>query len=225
MGRIITTDEIATFNTVAGARWLLGKLLVRRSAADHVVARMITEVEAYDGERDLACHARVGKTSRTRPLYQPAGIWYVYLCYGIHDMLNLVMGPADWPAAVLIRGVTGTQGPGRVTKSLAIDRSLNGQTAEPSSGLWLEDREVRLPRGSIEASPRIGVDYAGEVWAKKPWRFVIAKNVRLPPQADDPAGLVPNRSRELSTPSAPAPAMAGPWAVRSSTALRRQRRT
>jgi DNA-3-methyladenine glycosylase len=173
MSRIITVAELSSMKAVVAARWLLGKYLVRHLSDDRVEAGMITEVEAYDGERDLACHARVGRTARTLPLYQAAGIWYVYLCYGIHEMLNLVVGPEDWPAAVLIRGVDQTHGPGRVTKRFEIDRALNGLAAEPQSGLWLEDRDVCVPRHSIQATPRIGVDYAGEVWARKPWRFVI----------------------------------------------------
>lgn len=173
-------------NAVAAARWLLGKYLVRRLDDDRVEAGMITEVEAYDGERDLACHARVGRTPRTLPLYQPAGIWYVYLCYGIHEMLNLVVGPPDWPAAVLIRGVDETHGPGRVTKRFAINRALNGLPAEPASGLWLEDREVRVPARKVQATPRIGVDYAGEIWARKPWRFVMMDPAPRPAKRTSP---------------------------------------
>ncbi|HTO02147.1 MAG TPA: DNA-3-methyladenine glycosylase [Opitutus sp.] len=160
-------------NTVESARWLVGKYLVRHIPDGRPDARMITEVEAYDGESDLACHARAGRTSRTAPLYEAGGIWYVYLCYGIHEMLNLVVGPRDWPAAVLIRGVEGIHGPGRVTKRLNIDRGLNRAVADPGSGLWLEDRGVHVPKMCIQATPRVGVDYAGEIWAKKPWRFVI----------------------------------------------------
>ena len=157
------------------ARGLLGKFLVRRFPDGRSEARMITEVEAYDGEHDLACHARAGRTRRTETLYAAGGVWYVYLCYGIHEMLNLVVGPEDWPAAVLIRGVEGLSGPGRLTKALGINRDLNRASAEPGSGLWIEDHGVRLPRGSIAATPRIGVDYAGPVWSAKPWRFVLTK--------------------------------------------------
>lgn len=134
---------------------------------------MITEVEAYDGERDQACHARAGRTTRTDVLYGAGGVWYVYLCYGIHEMLNLVVGRVGWPAAVLVRGVEGISGPGRVTKQLGIDRRLNAAPAAPASGLWLEDRGVVVPRKAVAITPRIGVDYAGDVWAAKPWRFVL----------------------------------------------------
>lgn len=158
--------------TVDLARSLLGRHLVRRFPDGQVEARMIVEVEAYDGEADKACHARAGLTKRTEPLYAAGGIWYVYLCYGIHEMLNLVVGPEGWPAAILIRGVEGAIGPGRVTKALAIDRSLNTRSAlDPATGLWLEDRGVRIPARAIRATPRIGVDYAGPIWARKHWRF------------------------------------------------------
>ena len=156
--------------TVMLARWLLGKYLVRRRPDGIEDARVIVETEAYDGERDQACHARAGRTKRTEVMYGAGGVWYVYLCYGIHEMLNLVVGPADYPAAILIRGVEGAIGPGRVTKQLAIDRRLNSTSAvDDSSGLWLEDRGVVVPRRAVITTPRIGVDYAGE-WATRPWR-------------------------------------------------------
>ena len=173
MGRIIKAKELRGMDTVECARWLIGKYLLRHAPDGLADARMITEVEAYNGEGDLACHARAGRTNRTAPLYEAGGIWYVYLCYGIHEMLNLVVGPRDWPAAILIRGVEGIHGPGRVTKRLNIDRRLNGTAAVPDSGLWLEDRDVLVPEKCIQATPRVGVDYAGEIWARKPWRFVI----------------------------------------------------
>lgn len=172
--------------TVALARWLLGKHLVRRGRGGRSDAWLITEVEAYDGESDLACHARVGRTARTEVMYQPGGVWYVYLCYGTHEMLNLVVGPRDWPAAVLIRGVDGISGPGRLTKALRIGRKLNGVRADRASGLWLEDRGVRVARAQIVATPRIGVDYAGPVWAKKPWRFMFVPRASTPPPAKRP---------------------------------------
>jgi DNA-3-methyladenine glycosylase len=97
-------------------------------------------------------------------------------------MLNLVVGPEDWPAAVLIRGVEGLSGPGRLTKGLGIGRDLNGATAgdaevrEGASGLWIEDRGVKVARNRVRATPRVGVDFAGPVWAAKPWRFVILES-------------------------------------------------
>lgn len=170
--------------TVRQARALLGKYLVR-TGPDGTVAAMITEVEAYDGERDRACHAARGRTPRTEVLYAAGGHWYVYLCYGVHDLLNLVVGPPGWPAAVLIRGVEGISGPGRLTRALGIDRRLNTHPAVPASGLHIEDRGVRIPARWIRATPRIGVAYAGPYWANVPWRFVVdpAKLPLLPPSA------------------------------------------
>lgn len=187
MGRIVKAKVWQSKRTVALARWLLGKHLVRRRPDGQVVARLITEVEAYHGESDLACHARAGRTRRTEPLYGPGGRWYVYLCYGMHEMLNLVAGPPDSPAAILIRGVEGIVGPGRLTRQLAIDRTLNGLVAEKRVGLWIEDRGIKVPRRLVKTTARIGVDYAGEIWAHKPWRFTF-----------DPA-LLPQESTKQAT--------------------------
>jgi DNA-3-methyladenine glycosylase len=171
-GVVLPPERWRHRGTVRLARGLLGKFLVRtRDGAAE--SRMITEVEAYDGERDLACHARAGRTARTATMYRAGGCWYVYLCYGVHEMLNLVTGPENWPAAVLIRGVASLDGPGRLTRALGIDRRLDGTAATPASGLHLEDRGVRVPRDWVLATPRVGVAFAGPVWAAKPWRFLI----------------------------------------------------
>ena len=170
MARVIKPSELQGMDTLSLARWLLGKHLVR-TKSDGRSVHVITEVEAYVGESDLACHACKGRTKRTEVLYQAGGIWYVYLCYGIHEMLNVVSGPAEAPAAVLLRGVEGLAGPGRLTKQLGIDRKLNGLPVRPASGLHLEDAGREIPRRKIVSGPRIGVDYAGPVWARKPWRF------------------------------------------------------
>lgn len=172
MARVIKPKELQGEDTVALARWLLGKALVRTTARGRT-ACIITEVEAYDGERDLACHASKGRTARTEVMYKSGGVWYVYLCYGMHEMLNLVTGPAGYPAAVLIRGVEGIAGPGRLTRRLEIDRKLNALPAQPDSGLHLEDIGVEIPRGRLKSGPRVGVAYAGPVWAGKPWRFWV----------------------------------------------------
>jgi len=170
MPRVVNPKEFQTRDTLAHARSLLGRVLVRTSAHGRI-RHVITEVEAYDGERDLACHASKGRTKRTEVMYRAGGVWYVYLCYGRHEMLNLVVGPAGYPAAVLIRGVAGIIGPGRVTRKLGIDRRLNGTLARRGSGLWLEDDGLKVPRRLMRVAPRIGVQYAGPVWANKPWRF------------------------------------------------------
>ncbi len=189
MRRVLKPHEFQGQWTVKLARWLLGKALVRTSPEGRQVY-LICEVEAYDGERDLACHASKGRTTRTENMYRPGGTWYVYLCYGVHEMLNLVTGPADYPAAVLIRGVKDVIGPGRLTKQLQIDRRLNGKVAIPSSGLHLEDHGITLTSRMIKSGPRVGVDYAGPVWASKAWRFSCD-----PVALDAAASLTPRRTR------------------------------
>jgi DNA-3-methyladenine glycosylase len=91
----------------------------------------------------------------------------------MHEMLNLVTGPEGYPAAILLRGVEDIPGPGRLTKRLEIGRELNGREIIPATGLHLEDHGVRVPRGWVQSGPRIGVDYAGPIWAAKPWRFTF----------------------------------------------------
>ncbi len=155
------------------AQDLLGKNLCRRMPDGSIVRAPLTEVEAYIGPEDKACHASKGKTSRTAVMYEPGGVFYVYLCYGVHWLLNIVTDGPGHPAAVLVRGVGQTFGPGRVTKALAVDKSMNALPAVRTSGLWLEDSGVELSEAQIERTPRIGIDYAGEYWAKQPFRLLI----------------------------------------------------
>lgn len=150
------------------AEELVGKLLVRRFDDGRELAARITETEAYFRETDTACHARFGRTKRSEVLYHPAGTIYVYLCYGIHWMLNLVTGPEDDPQAVLIRGVEGASGPGRVTKYLGIDGSLNDTRL--GTALRLEDDGYR-PAG-IRRTGRIGIGYASAEDQARLWRFL-----------------------------------------------------
>lgn len=159
-------------DTVRLARQLLNWRLCRRFEDGRVLRFPITETEAYDGPEDRACHASRGLTPRTAVMFEPGGVWYVYLCYGVHWMLNLVTGPKDYPAAILLRGITVAEGPGRLTRHLAIERGLNGKNAAQASGLWLETGEP-WPDKSIEALPRVGIGYAGEPWVSLPWRFKV----------------------------------------------------
>ncbi len=154
------------------ARELIGKVLVRRRGRREIAA-IIHETEAYTGPHDLAAHGSKGRTARTEVMFGPAGNWYVYFIYGIHWMLNVVTDDVEHPAAVLIRGAGEWTGPARLTKALAIDKRLNAKPAARTSGLWIEDRAIRVPRGAVQRTPRIGVDYAG-AWAAKPYRFVMA---------------------------------------------------
>lgn len=152
------------------AQSLLGKLLCVKS--DGIVKKFrITETEAYFGTEDTACHAHKGRTKRTETLYSEGGVLYVYLCYGIHSLINIVCGESDFPQAVLIRGVEGASGPGRVSKKLGIDLSFNNLDIIQSDILWVED-DGYIP-SEIKTSPRIGINYATEYYRNIHWRFYI----------------------------------------------------
>ncbi len=150
---------------------LMGHHLVIRTAEGEILRSEITEIEAYDGPKDKACHASKGRTARTEVLYGPAGHWYIYLCYGVHWLLNVVTGPEEYPAAILIRGVGDWGGPGILTREMKIDKSYNTKPASETTGLWLEFNPDRKEDYAISTGPRIGVDYAGE-WAAKPYRYL-----------------------------------------------------
>ena len=167
---------------------LIGKVLCREltdSDGQQKILRMrISETEAYIGEGDAACHAHAGtRTPRTEIMYHIGGVFYVYLTYGIHHMLNLVSGPTESPEAVLIRAgfliegsallmneqlldvnkqlnhIKQLAGPGKLTKGLQIDRTLYGKPIKPASKVWVEDDGCQ-PLVSLR--PRIGIDYAGD---------------------------------------------------------------
>lgn len=164
--------------TLDVARDLIGcQLVIRRSGK--IERFEITETEAYDGPEDLACHASKGRTERTDVLFRRAGTIYVYLCYGIHWMVNFVTGPVDYPSAVLIRGVrtldqeTRFDGPGKVSKRLGITGRLNGERLSVKSGLWVEPRPPATAAPTIKTTPRIGIDYAGPIWTQVHYRFVL----------------------------------------------------
>ena len=155
---------------------LIGKLLCRKVRDDngeHIVKLRITETECYFGEDDTACHAHKGKTERTKTMYLQGGIAYVYLCYGMHYMLNVVSGPDGYPEAVLIRGVEGYNGPGRLTKALKIDRSLNGEDLVLSEELWIEDDGYC---SEYVEGKRVGIDYATEEYRNILWRYTMVNN-------------------------------------------------
>jgi DNA-3-methyladenine glycosylase len=151
--------------------WLIpGKHLVLATGGS-VQRYQIREVEAYRGEEDQACHARKGRTPRTRVMYFPGGYLYVYLIYGMHWMLNIVTGPEDFPQALLIRSLSGVQGPGRLTRGLGLDGSYNTEDLVSSPRIWMEDNPEAT--GGITTQTRIGIDYAAEEWRNKPWRFIL----------------------------------------------------
>lgn len=159
--------------TIEVARSLIGKYLVRDNGSG-VIAGKIIEVEAYVGPEDKACHASKGRTARTEVLFGPPGYAYVYLCYGMHEMLNVVTEQDGFPAAILIRAIEVEgrliDGPGRLCRKMGIDRTLNRIDLTRGGCLWFEDRGETVPKKAIGKFLRIGVEYAG-VWAKKPWRF------------------------------------------------------
>ena len=162
--------------TVRVARDLIGCYLVRKRGTK-IERFLITETEAYDGPNDLACHASKGRTKRTEVLFGKPGLIYIYFTYGMHWLLNFVAGPEGYPAGVLIRGIqepdgTLINGPARITKKLGLDGSLHGKFANKAAGLWVEQHEgIKSPR--IKCLPRVGVDYAGPIWSKKKWRFML----------------------------------------------------
>lgn len=147
---------------------LLGKTIARRFDNGKMTTGRITEVEAYRGTEDLACHASRGRTPRTEIMFGPGGYLYVYLIYGMYWMLNFVTGERDHPQAVLIRGIESISGPGRLTRHFSIGGDFNGECLGDSRRLWLEDHSGKV---EILSGPRIGVDYAGEYWTSRPWRF------------------------------------------------------
>ena len=147
------------------ARDLVGKVLV------HGDLRLrITETEAYCGESDTACHASKGRTQRTEVMYREAGTIYIYLCYGMHWMLNIVTGEENEPEAVLIRACEDKyNGPGKLTKALGITGQLN-RGSILGDELWIEDDGLSP---ALRALPRVGIGYASREDREKLWRFQL----------------------------------------------------
>lgn len=173
---------------------LLGKQLYTY-VEGHLTGGIIVETEAYKGVIDKASHAYGGRfTNRTQVMYAAGGLAYVYLCYGIHHLFNVVTAPEGTPHAVLIRGlepVTGvdvmlqrrnmnalkpnlTAGPGALAKALAIDKVLNAKDLQGEE-IWIADSGMSVKPENIAAVPRVGVAYA-EDHALLPWRYYIKGN-------------------------------------------------
>lgn len=149
------------------ARDLVGKILVRKTAQGEIRMR-ISETEAYCGENDTACHAHKGRTARTEVLYGEAGTIYVYLCYGIHWLLNIVTGEREEPQAVLIRACVEAAGPGKLTKALSINSALNRRSVLDTEDFWIEDDGMRY---AILSDKRVGIGYASQEDQDRLWRF------------------------------------------------------
>ena len=181
-------------NVVKIASDLIGKALFTR-VGNCVTGGMIVETEAYSW-KERGCHAfQKRKTERNAIMFGSGGYSYVYLCYGMHHLFNVVTNKNDIPEAVLIRAIEPrvgieemklrrgikvngfqlTSGPGKLTRALGIDRKLNAKDLLDDE-VWLEDIGERVPASRIVASPRIGIDYAGED-AALPWRFTLKENL------------------------------------------------
>ena len=182
-------------NAVKVAPALVGCILARRVKGGLILGRVV-ETEAYIGEHDLACHARAGRTSRTDPMYGEPGHAYVYLIYGIHQMLNCVCGPGSDANAVLLRAVepvaesapwlhpSGT-GPGNLCKAFGIQKRHNrDDLCDAEAELFIGPRPKRAPK--LLRGPRVGVDYAG-IWADEPLRFADAASKHVSKPAIRPA--------------------------------------
>jgi DNA-3-methyladenine glycosylase len=170
---------------------LIGKVLTT-NINGHTTSGIITETEAYNGIYDKACHAYNGKrTLRNEAMYGSGGISYVYLCYGIHHLFNIVTNQQDIPDAVLIRGIFPlngldkilerrksqilkkdlTTGPGKVSEALGINKNHN-RIILTDNTIHIENRNIRIPSNLIQTGKRIGIDYAGED-ALLPYRFYV----------------------------------------------------
>lgn len=147
---------------------LVGKVLVRTLPDGTERRLVITETEAYRGEEDTACHACHGRTKRTEPLYLAGGTLYVYLCYGIHWLLNIVAGPEGCPQAALIRACEDAPGPGRLTRALGVDGTFNRADITACPGLRLEDGAADI---RIVTDTRVGIAYADRADRERLWRF------------------------------------------------------
>jgi len=166
----ILPKEFFTRDVLEVAPDLLGKTLVRCFNNGEIQHFVITELEAYRGEDDLACHASKGRTQRTDVMYWEGGYIYVYLIYGIHYLLNIVTANIDNPQAILIRGINNVVGPGRVSKLLQIDKSFNKQNLFSSDKIWIEKG---LQQITYRTDVRVGIDYAGDYWKNRPWRYIL----------------------------------------------------
>lgn len=151
---------------------LVGKILVHRLPDGTELRERISETEAYRGEEDLACHASKGRTPRTELLYGKSGMIYVYLCYGMHWLMNVITGEKDAPQGVLLRAGESRNGPAKLTKYMQIDGKFNGKPICGNPEIWIED-DGYSPE--IKTAPRVGIDYAGDYWKNIKWRFIAEK--------------------------------------------------
>lgn len=157
-------------DAVEVAKDLVGKIVVCKNSAGEIKKLRITETEAYCGEEDTACHAHKGRTKRTEVLYMKAGTVYVYLCYGMHWLLNIVTGEENQPQAVLIRACEGNaNGPGKLTKALGINKDFNRLSVCTDDAIHIEDDGYKC---RIAKDKRVGIAYASIKDQNRLWRFI-----------------------------------------------------
>lgn len=148
---------------------LVGKILVSKINGEEIRVR-ITETEAYCGEADTACHAHKGRTKRTEVLYGKSGVIYVYLCYGIHWLMNVITGEEEQPQGVLFRAGEGYDGPAKLTKALGVTGEQNLKSFINSTEIWIEDDGENH---SYHTDKRVGINYATQEYINKKWRFIL----------------------------------------------------
>lgn len=180
--------------TLVVAKRLLSKYICRKIGKEIRVGKIV-EGEAYIGPEDKASHSYGGKlTKRNRAEYLVGGHIYIYLVYGMYWQLNITTAQAGKPECVLIRALEPvisnsklknrplkflrklTSGPGKLCQWLKLDKSFYGEDLTTSKRIWLEDRGEKIKEEDIVFGVRIGIDYAGPIWSKKPWRFYLKNN-------------------------------------------------
>ena len=192
----LTTSFYRSADVVRLSEQLIGKVLVS-IIDDHYTSGIIVEAEAYRAPDDRACHAFGNRrTDRTEVMFAQGGIAYIYLCYGIHQLFNVVTGPRDYAHVILIRALEPlqgidimmhrrkmhkleykiTRGPGALSMAMGFHRSMSGQSLiTKEAPFFIEDRNIRYSDHAIANGPRIGVDSSGEC-ASWPWRTYVRGN-------------------------------------------------
>lgn len=159
------------------AEELLACWLCRETEEGQLIRSRITEIEIYDGFADRASHAHRGKTARNQVMFGPAGRTYLYLCYGVHWLLNVTTREAGYPAALLIRGVQDCQGPGRLTRYFQLSGTDNDRPLSPDQGIWLAPRSGPYD-WRLEKRARVGIDSAGSPWSDLRFRYCATQQSR-----------------------------------------------
>jgi len=168
--KIINDEKFFKTDTITLAQNLIGKW-IETKINGQIVQAQISETEAYLGVNDSACHSYKNKrTNRTEPMYQCGGTIYIYLCYGLHFLLNIVSREENQPEAVLIRAVVGATGPAKTTKLLNIDKSLNGKSIINNPNIGIKDDGKKY---KYTTATRIGIDYALPKDKNAKLRFIL----------------------------------------------------